>query len=799
VVQSVIQGVLEAGKRFFALSGAVIVLAAAPLVALGQEGERLIDQPPFDRITLDQANQNAVLDVQTLDLPERKVPEAPKPGSVLLVRLLSEPGEDYEVAWRHIAKVELFEQLVLREANQLVAQQRFDEAYDYFQYMLNRFPELDGLAPSLQAYLYADAGRLFQQRKFDQALIVVEELYRRNKAFRSGAVPEVLGRIADKLIDEAVEEDRYAAARMMLERLVNDYGAEQQPLIAKWRNGLSQLAAGRRDEAKGHLDAGRFREAHLAGKAMSVIYPDVPGGRELLAEIERQYPLFVVGVMMPSLDSGDPRSLDNWAARRVGRLARRDLFEFNGYTPEGGDYKFSLGKFERGNNGRRLILSVAPPNPVTAAGASGAGAAAATTGPSGYVSGYASGYEVARRLVELADPDSPERIPSWMRLFKSVQIEDAFRVSVDLRSPFVMPEAILHAPLLSPALTEGPEAAGLEYVAAERSEVETRFTYNPHRAPPPGPRPPEVIERPFAEAADAIAALERGEIDAIDRLFPADALRLPGEGRVNVGAYALPTLHFLIPNREKPYLKNLTFRRALLYAINRQAILSQGLLGGAQAPGFNVISGPFPTGVTSDDPIGYANDETRPPWPYDPRLAFVLAKLAENEVNDAAARKRQGPPERKPLVICRPATEAARIACAAIVKQLEIVQIKSQVVDLPPGQTKPQGDWDLLYVEMQIFEPLVDAQRLMGEGGLAFIDTPYVRQILRNLELATNWSRARRLLQQLHATIHEDFSLLPLYQTTESFAYRRQLSGLSEKPAWLYENLADWRTARGGQ
>lgn len=790
-----------ASLRFALLPLALAVVLALTGDARGQ-AERLIDVPPFDRITLDQANQNAVLDVQTLDLPDRKAIE-PKPGGSLTVRLLTEPGEDYEVAWRHIVKVELFEQLVLREANQLVAQQKFDEAYDYFQFLLRRYPELDGLGPSLHAYLYADAGRLFQQQKYDQALAVIEELYRRDRGFRAASpVSEVLGRIVDKLIDKSVQEDRYIAARMLLDRIEKEYSQDQQELIARWKENLSQLAAGRRDEAKQHLENGRFRQAHLAGRAMADIYPDVPGGRELLQEIERRYPLFVVGVMAPAVDAGDPRSLNNWSARRVGRLTRRDLFEFTGYGPEGGQYAFSLGSFEHAQNGKRLVLNIRPgAGPVSAVGAS----PVSTVGASGASSDAAvapaasiTGYDVARRLLELANPHSPQRLPAWMRLMKSVEVPEVHRVQVDLRTAFVMPEAVLQAPLAAIEPSTGDAAPrGAVYVAAERSDTEIRYAYNPAAPPPPGPRPPEVIERPFVYAAEAIAALERGEIDVIDRLFPADALRLQAEGRVRVGAYVMPSLHVLIPNRDKPFTRNVTFRRALLYAINREMILKQGLLSGGEAPGCQVISGPFPVGRSDDDPMGYAYDARRSPRPYDPRLASVLVKIAENEVIETAVKKGQPAPKLGTLTLAYPASEATRLACTAIAKQLELIKVKVQLLELPPGQATASGDWDLLYAELAMFEPLVDAQRLLGEGGLAFIDTPHVRQTLRDIESATSWSRARERLRQLHGVTHEDVSLLPLYQVGEWFAYRPGLSGLGESPAWLYENLSQWRSTAG--
>ena len=48
----------------------------------------------------------------TLDLPERKAPEKPKAGDKVRITL-ADGGEQYEVAWLTIDKLELFEQLVL--------------------------------------------------------------------------------------------------------------------------------------------------------------------------------------------------------------------------------------------------------------------------------------------------------------------------------------------------------------------------------------------------------------------------------------------------------------------------------------------------------------------------------------------------------------------------------------------------------------------------------------------------------------------------------------------------------------
>ncbi len=79
-------------------------------------------------------------------------------------------------------------------------------------------------------------------------------------------------------------------------------------------------------------------------------------------------------------------------------------------------------------------------------------------------------------------------------------------------------------------------------------------------------------------------------MDVLDQLFPADAVRLRKSKRIKVVNYPLPTVHMLVPCSDHPYIAERTFRRALLYGINRQDILTGELLGG---PGIGRLSSPF--------------------------------------------------------------------------------------------------------------------------------------------------------------------------------------------------------------
>ncbi len=56
--------------------------------------------------------------------------------------------------------------------------------------------------------------------------------------------------------------------------------------------------------------------------------------------------------------------------------------------------------------------------------------------------------------------------------------------------------------------------------------------------------------------------LLRGEIDAMDQVYPSVARRYEQSKLAKVGSYLLPSVHMLVPVSEHPYLVKDKFRRA---------------------------------------------------------------------------------------------------------------------------------------------------------------------------------------------------------------------------------------------
>src|SRR5438067_5812240 len=188
----------------------IAVLFAASQAAISARAQdepqpRLMDQVPFDILTLDKANDSKVYKVYPVRLPGRRVPEKPKPNEKVRVKLI-EDEQEYDVQWSHIAKLELYEQMVAAEVQKFASEGKLDDAYDELAFLLTYYPNTQGLAEARQHYLYLSSAAAFRQQKYDEALAVLEELISLNPNYRAGenspSVRERLADIADRLIAE---------------------------------------------------------------------------------------------------------------------------------------------------------------------------------------------------------------------------------------------------------------------------------------------------------------------------------------------------------------------------------------------------------------------------------------------------------------------------------------------------------------------------------------------------------------------------------------------------------------------
>ena len=766
--------------------------AAAPSLAVADE-PRLLEQEPFDQITLNAENDNAVLKVVPLDLPDRRLPEKPAANSLLRIRLLDRPTRQYDVPWFAITEVKLFEQLLLEEAEQLVTQRKFVEAYENYAYLQEKRPEWPGLDAAIDKFLLAGAADSFRRQQYENAYAQLMQLHRRNP--RHPQVIQALGSVVDKLMVELIRGEQYLSARGILRSLKETFPDQQLPNLDSWEERFTAQAERLHQQAQSEFDVGVHHQAHRFNRRALQIWPAHAPSRELAQRLAQQRPQVIVGVAQlghPQLT----RRLDDWTSIRRRRLISRTLSEPLGLGAEGASYHSPWGTFEVDPLRRQFAFQLRPGIKLSPHDEE------------------LTGYDLSRRLLEIANPIHPDYHADWGELCAGVTVDEVYRVVVDLHRFHPRPQGFLQIPLQSNSRTaesEAPIGSG-PYRLASQETHQAHYTMSPGAAQHAGAS--EVIEMPFADEKNALAALRAGEVMVLDRLPPWQINALRSDPEIIVERYALPTIHVLIPNQRKPLMRNRTFRRALAYGIQREMILREELLAGADLAGAALISGPFPVRTSFDDPIGFASDNQIAPRPYDPRLAFALVQAALGELasesNKASEKNTAAKPvaENTPvnadaeaeetslptLMLAHPPDPIVRAACQAIQSHLQRVGLQVTLVEWDASDpAAAEDDYDLRYAALAMWDPLMDARRLLGEGGIAGGHNPYLNQALRRLDQAVDSREIQRRLHEIHRLVHDDATVIPLWQMPEHFAYHRVLSQVGERPLTLYQNIEHWQ------
>ena len=774
----------------FKILAAVVALACATAGAQ----DRLIDGDPFDEITLDEANRNAVLKTLPLDFPNRIVPKNPDPLSKLRIRLVDRPTRLFDCEWQHIVKVRLFEYIVLEDAEKLTTEADFNEAFDYYSYLLKSYPKLPGLQSSIDSYLYKHALAELKRGRNEAALSLLTELVERNPKFSK--IAPAFESVAKNVINDRIKQSRFDAARGTI-KLVHDKFSET-PLseVEKLREKMIAVALSLRDTARQELAAGRLRKAQLASQKAFAIWPDADGVRVLAREIDQKYPIATIGVMQPAA-AATGRTIDDWPSRRIGRLLARQWVELVGYSSEGGVYRSPLGALARDDSGTRWSIQLRPQIPT------GGGATL-------------TGHDVARQLlalagrtngVPLASPvpgATQETAPStrydpWRDVFRNVSVKQVFGVQIELARPLMRPERLLEMaeanPIPWPRAGQPIAVAPIYLRPYELAEVgeETRFSANRKYFAYDRSQPQDLIEQFFADPEDALKALRRGEVDVLDRLPPWDMGLLSSSESIAVERYLLPTVHVLVPNMNQKMAANRTLRRAILYGLNREFILERVLLAGRLQEGSKVVSGPFAAATAAGDAIGYGSDNTIQPVVYEPRQAIALFSVALKELNPTAKPDAPVKKPSKPLILAHASEPVSRLACASIIEQLKRLGIPMEAREFDAAKSGPGDDYDFLYAELAAWEPVADARRLLGEQGLTGSCSPYMSLALAKLDQAVTWNEIRRRLGEVHRIAVDETMVVPLWQTVNSYAYRRNAADVGKQVVALYQNVERWK------
>ena len=702
--------------------------------------------------------------VRPLDFPGGRVPN-PFPSGRLKFRLADDPAVEREVNWTAIERIDLFPQVLMREALKLTSNSEFDEAFDYFSRLHSRYPDSRGLQEATSRYLQQNALATFKAGQYDRALAMLASLYQRQPNF--AGLDKAVDRVADEIIQSHLKSRDLRSARSVLDVVSVQFGNLSLTVVEKWRTKFRKAADDQMNKGAQAFRAKKFRDARTAALQAQSIWPEHEQAAKLLQLIQQSNPTVVVGVREMA-----PRPLkarvDSVASIRSSFVGAPSLSRIADYSAEGGIYASPIGLLGLDSTGREMSLTVLDYP---------AGSPAALDAPAA----------VARWMLRAADPDDELHDPGLASVVGAVLTPEPDLLVLDLARAHVRPEALLRDVALAECNLPAPRGA---YRPREIDDKTLEF-----EAIASDSAVSRIEEQYVSSDAQAVAALVRGDIDVLDRVAPWQVAPLRANRDVVVGQYRLPTIHVLIPSRSHKILDQREFRRALCYGINRTAILTNQITGGKRMPGYQVVSGPFPAGLSLTDDIRYGYNDAVKPRPYEPRLAALLSAVAWTSVQKAE--KGKDDPAEAPfpkLRLAHSSDPVARSVCQEIKRHLAPLGIPLELVELTSAELiDPAGDFDLRYAELASWEPVVDAMRILGPHGVAGRCTDPMFTALERLGEARNWNEAIARLRDVHELAAGDLPVIPLWQTANYYAYRREIAGLPATTIHLYQSLADWR------
>ncbi len=298
----------------------------AVLKALEIEGT-VIDGEPFDVITVTKEAGGKSVQVRQLDLPGRKMPrEANRTGKLQCVVTIF-PDRLYEIEWKDISQITFWEDIVLHLARKYLKEKNYAEAFEHLVYLRENYPKSVNFASLHQEFLFQSARDMATEKNLPHTLAALEELRRKFPEYRKDDVQRVISSVAEQMINGLFERGEFAVARSMVLRLNEEYGTDL-PAVGAAKNKFVEIAAAEEKKAAEYREKGDYGRARQAAMKMLDIEPDYPGGKELMNNLIREFPMVRVGVFQQT----DARIRRPWQIGLPAELA--NLFKLRCFNSE---------------------------------------------------------------------------------------------------------------------------------------------------------------------------------------------------------------------------------------------------------------------------------------------------------------------------------------------------------------------------------------------------------------------------------------------------------------------------------
>ncbi|MCL2743717.1 MAG: ABC transporter substrate-binding protein [Planctomycetaceae bacterium] len=783
-----------------------LLLAVQGFSQTDDTGEVIDDTPlflqaPRYRLTLTSHYNGASFLVEPIEFPNGVRPNPLPRIDGITVVFFNNPHKKYDVKWNFIEKIDLFHELVFEEFQKLLKQtaeyadeteeeismsSRFELLFDYLNFLNEYKKDLPAFNKEYKTFLLLEAQWQLKTGSNDAALVRFAKLLEENR--RDNDLKSAAAAALDSVLTKEYAAERFTQCRTYFSLFAETL--PQETLFLQWKEKIVQAALGQTALSKAALSKKQYTAAHLYNQTALSIAPQSAAVQDWQKELQQKAPLFRVAVSVPMPEKNTFSALPDAALMRYRRLLDNMFLQFIKPSLEGGVYRNDKVKVQRAENGLSLSF---------------------TTDDSVLLN------EVADTISQLykssVNTSGTNSETLFARLFdsahiKSAQIETAQQtaadtVTVKFKRRFPLPEALFAVPLFTENKnTENKINAGL-YSLVKREENNTYFDANRYA----GTSPAVINERLILRSEDAVTALKEGSVDIIDRVAPWETENLKKQTGIETGRYAVPEVHFIVPNLRKTLTSDRTFRRALSFGLNRQAMLGR-ILNKSPAKISEritseivgaVSSVPFIRGNSLGDPLGYANDTSIRPRQYEPKLAAALALSAFNQIRNTEkdGDKLTSIPI---LVLSYPANDTAKYAALLIKHQWAAIGVPVRIAE----RTDESGigrdsEVDFWLVERTVKEPLTEAELIFGSGGLCDYVSPAMELALEKLRSVEDWSEAAKTLFAIHKICYEETTVIPLWQIYIYYAYRSEIKGIAADASFeiggivdLYENVGSF-------
>jgi ABC-type transport system substrate-binding protein len=598
-------------------------------------------------------------------------------------------------------------------------------------------------------------------------------------------IAQPLSDLAQKVLATPFDEKGQAEARRTLRRL--------QELFPD--NRVVQTAADQlRTQAQHLLDAAREEpnkdvKARLLNEAKEA-WPTLPELHAYILQQSNEHPTLRVGVReLPSRWSPGLAASDS--DLRAVELLFESLVKLGPDGTGGGRWQSCLaeGRPIMIERGRQFRL---PPNAFWSNG------------------DRITARDVADTLQLMREGKLPRRPPVWAGLFDNFNdVGDPFRVKLTLSQGWLDPLALMNFKVLrtgsepdSPDFLQNVVNSGpyvfAKNVRSDNDRTCVAFTANPYYGARPGknglPRIEEIHFIPYSfkdrdadpkndhkeELAALLSPNNPGRLDVLLDLTAREAAALKAKAsdlHIHLTEPSAPNrrIYFLAVNNQRTFLDKPDFRRALAYAIDREALLNNCFRDKPGQALHTPLNGPYPVHSWAADPkLAEKPDGKKTLDPFD--LTAAKAELHKSGVQDAA------------FDLLYPAGDPqAEAAMKGLAEQVKAIGVKLTPTPLPPDQLRDRvekkHDYYLAYYHYDFPDdvywlgPLLDS----GPGKANYLEykgggTGDLIPMIRDASRQRDFPQVRDLAHRLHDTfLKEEMPFIPLWQLDPQAAYHRDV------------------------